>query len=191
MTVQIAEGIMVEAMRITGLNRAQIKQRSRIIEVVQTRQAIMHVLRARTDWSWPHIARFVGLTDHSTAIHGSRETVKGMKSDPNIARLVECLMGAPEALPFTAELVTQETRRPRAGRRLVVSQTPNKEQFTMPVKLPAVKPKPVMERIIIEKGLSYTLNEAGECGYQRYMRANFTKGSKALAAAILSARASA
>lgn len=181
MTRPIADGIMVEAMRITRLKRAQITMRSRTRSIAQTRQAIIYVIHKRTAWSWLKIANFVGLNDHTTAIHAARTIEKRMLIDADLAEFVEHLLRAREIDPYSPDYVP-EAERPKPDRA-------PKPVFTIPIKLPAQKPKPFLERVHYEGGRYMLLDEQGDCCVARNNLKNMVQGSQALAKAIIAARA--
>lgn len=181
MTRAIADGIMVEAMRITRLKRAQITMRSRTRSIAQTRQAIIYVIHKRTAWSWLKIAHFVGLNDHTTAIHAARKIEAMIVKDPEMEAFVDSLLNAPEIDPYSPEYV-QEAEKPKPP-------PPPKPAFVMPHLLAIPKPKPVFERIHYEGGRYMLLDEQGDCCVARNSLKNMVQGSQALAKAIIAARA--
>jgi Bacterial dnaA protein helix-turn-helix len=91
----VAEGILFRAGKITRYYPDQIRKRTRVQEMVRIRQAIIYVVHKRTNLSFPRIARFVGLTDHSTAIYavGVVDNLKGR--DEALAHFIDDLMTAP------------------------------------------------------------------------------------------------
>lgn len=181
MTRPIADGIMVEAMRITKLNRAQITSRTRTKAVARTRQAIIYALYKRTSWAWLKIAQFVGLSDHTTAMHAARTIEARILNEPELAELVEHLLNAPEIDPYSPNYV------PEPDKPKLIA--PPKPVFTMPVLIPVPKRKPVFERVQYDKGRYMQLDEQGDCEVSRNSLKNMRQGSKALARAILEARA--
>lgn len=183
MTRPIADGIMVEAMRITRLTRSQITTKSRIKALAQTRQAIIYALHKKTTWSWLKLARYVGLTDHTTAIHAARKIEALIVKDPEMEAFVDSLLNAPEIDPYSPEYVP-EAEKPKPP-------PPPKPAFVMPHLLAIPKPKPVFERVHYEGGRYMLLDERGDCEVARKSTKNMEQGSKALVKAIMEARAGA
>ena len=103
MTLAIAEGVLVRAALLTGCQPTLIRKRTRKHHIVRIRQAMMYVIRKRTNWSYPMIARFLGLKDHSTIIHGEDVALKYAAVNSDFAKLLEELMEAEEVVPFSTE----------------------------------------------------------------------------------------
>jgi chromosomal replication initiation ATPase DnaA len=58
------------AARASGLKPRQVLMTSRKPRIAHARFAIMAVLREQTNWSTPRIAQRLGLTDHTSVLHG-------------------------------------------------------------------------------------------------------------------------
>lgn len=180
MTRAIAEGIFAEVERATGITAEKIRERNRKRKVVMARQSIMYALRKRTKWSTPQIARFVGLTDHSTVIHGIARIERDRHTNADIAALVMRLMESEPVAPFSIR------RESRPKPKLFKPKSP-----IIALVMVEKPPKPVLERVAYESDRFMQLDERGECDVQRYARKNMLSGSQKLAAAIIAARATA
>jgi chromosomal replication initiator protein len=58
----------------------ELKSTSRARRLAWPRQEAMYELRMRTKLSYPQIARFLGLTDHTTALHGVKAHKRRQKA---------------------------------------------------------------------------------------------------------------
>jgi hypothetical protein len=103
MTLAIAHGVLMQACADIGLTPAALRARSRHKVVMRPRQCVAYVLRKRTAWSYPQIASFIGLSDHTTALHAANKIADLMERDDEIRATVERLMAAPEVVPFSLE----------------------------------------------------------------------------------------
>ena len=175
MTRAIAEGIFAEVERATGITAEKIRERNRKRKVVMARQSIMYALRKRTKWSTPQIARFVGLTDHSTVVHGIARIERDRHTNADIAALVMRLMEAEPVAPFSIRREGEPKPKPKLFKpkppiiALVMVEKP---------------PKPELERVAYESDRFMLLDERGECDVQRRTRGNMIAGSQRLADAI-------
>lgn len=180
MTRAIAEGVFAEVERATGITADKIRERNRKRRVAMARQSIMYVLRKRTKWSTPQIARFVGLTDHSTVIHGIARIERDQHTNPDIADLVKRLMEADPVAPFSIGRVSKPKPRPFKAKPPIIA--------LVMVEKP---PKPALERVAYESDRFMLLDERGECDVQRLARKNMIAGSQRLADAINKVRSAA
>lgn len=207
----IAEGILFRACAATGFYPEVLRSKSRITAVVQTRQAIMYVLRKRTKFSFPQIAKFVGRTDHTTAIHAMESVVERAKRNPEYEAFVESLMTADPVKPFSAPAMLIEHKITPAipvassGREWTAPEPPvvTVEAHHRPevVKRPPVprscrkRPrhakKATYQLIDCEVGPKFMVDEKGRDPFENRLEASIIAGSRGLALSILTARAQA
>ena len=177
MSLPVAQGILAEACAASGMSPEQIRCKTRFIKFVRVRQAVMYALRRRTEWSSTQIARFVGIKDHTTVLHGIKKIPEIMADEEPVRLLVGRLMMARPSL-FYEHNAPPERVRPR-------------ERLTIRVRaIPVRKSKPPAEKFeVYGRGRdSVALNEDGECRYSAGMIRNLRDGSTRLAAAILDYR---
>lgn len=174
MSAMVAYGIAKRMHDLTKLTIPALKVKSRIAPLARARQAIMCVLRERTEWSYPQIARFMGCTDHTTAIHARKAGLKRAVTDPNFAWLLEQLR---EAEPCTlGELDRAYVPNPADVTKLF------KPKLVLHVPKRPVEPK---LGTFDQDGL----NEDGEDKRQAELRHNQMSGNNAFLAALNAARA--
>lgn len=63
-----------------GLTIDEIKSQNRSRRIAWPRQEAMYELRTHTRLSYPAIARFLGLSDHTTALHGVNAHKRRLKA---------------------------------------------------------------------------------------------------------------
>lgn len=187
MKLTVPEAIMREAMRATGLSRDKIISRDRNKMLVRTRQAMMYALRERTGLSSPQIARALGLTDHTTVLHGIAKTKDRIATDQVMQAFIVRLLSASREIDDGGSFGLAVEPKAKAEARPAPKQRP---EPTIIVPAPRL-PKPVLERVAYEAGRFMQLDERGECDVQRFTRGNMIAGSQRLASAIIAARASA
>jgi len=98
MSINVANGIARRLYELTGFTMTTLREPGRTVRYAKARQAIACVLRERTTWSFPQIARYVGRTDHSTVIHGRMKALETAKVNPDYAWFLDELR---EAEPCT------------------------------------------------------------------------------------------
>lgn len=211
MKLWVIEAVMAEASRATDIPLDILRTRTRIQPVVDTRQAIMLVLRRRTTLSSPQIARALGLGDHTTVLHGIRKASERAERDVAYAALIARLMAVeprsdntPFALP--APLSRQEISdlaRKRENQRESEKRRKRREMAKGPVtrpkpkklrKLPMkviVSKQPGAERIEMNEDRAFMVDRHGYCQGEHDLRHNMIIGSIALADAIAAARSAA
>lgn len=187
MKLTVPEAIMREAMRATGLSRGKIISRDRNKMLVRTRQAMMYALRERTGLSSPQIARALGLTDHTTVLHGIAKTKERIATDQVMQAFVAQLLSASREINDGGSVGASVEPKVKAVARPAPKRRPE-PTIIVPAPRP---PKPVFERISYEGGRFMQLDDRGECDVQRFTRNNMLIGSEKLAKAIIAARAGA
>lgn len=81
--------IIREACNIARISYSEFMGPSKVAHLTQVRQAVVFALhRRRTDLSWPQIARLVGRTDHTTAIHAFQVAQTKLAKSPEFAEMV-------------------------------------------------------------------------------------------------------
>lgn len=177
MSYQVFHGILMAAHRVTRITPDQILSKNRAAKVVRVRQAVAHALRARTEWSLPHIGRILGGRDHSTALYGVR-TIEGMLGDPDVARLVNALRNAPEIqmAKYDAWLCGLRGEPKKVEKRCYLKPVAKAEPAPV---------KPAREQL---KWFA-SVDEDGQCYGERYMQFDLRRGSEKLRRAIVLARA--
>ena len=182
MSCEIAEGVLIEACKITKLSPETLRSRNRAPAVSRPRQACAYVIRRRSDWPTTKIARFLGLKDHSTVIHACNKIAKLIECDPKVKGLVKELMQAEPKVPLSSQHLGSEVK--------FVAPAPTRTQIKRAaVKIPPRK-KPVRE-VLFADGRAFTVDERGDCRAGRIMRLNMMNGSAKLAKAIVAARGAA
>jgi hypothetical protein len=177
MSYVIATGILAAACEATGLTPAEIRTKSRKHRFAHTRQAVMYALHRRTGWSSPKIARYVGITDHTTALHAFRVVAERIPLDLALKSLVNLLMWSRPRVEILKDDFTVPNLR-------VAPELPIEK-----VKHLFKPPKPVRERIEMPRRFhSFTVNEYGFDAVEEAAQSDFIAGSAALADAILRAR---
>jgi hypothetical protein len=151
MTLAIAEGVLLQACTDTGLSPAALRQPNRHKLVMRTRQSVVYALRKRTAWSYPQIASFVGLRDHTTALHAVGKITDLMGRDSAILAMIEKLMAAPAIMPFTLN----ESLRGKIAR------VPGRPRETTAAKKSRCKPKAELRRPRAAKTRPLTRAEMG------------------------------
>lgn len=174
-----AEGILIEACKLTKLSPDMLRSRNRAHAIARPRQACALVIRRRTKWSTTQIAKFLGLMDHTTILHASRKAEDLIEFEPSFRRLVDALMAAEPKMPMSSSFLgaSMEFEAP----------PPTRMQIKRAVVKRVKPPKPALERIKGD-GLYFTMDEDGHCRDGRMFKRKLIAGSKALAEAILSAR---
>ncbi len=125
MTLAVAESILLRACDITNLTPDDLRSKSRKAPISRVRFAIMYAVRRRTEWSFPMIASFLCLKDHSSVIYAVKEAPKIYARDAGFAALVAELMFAPWLMPALVEpapIVLPATARPK-HRKEIMSQS--------------------------------------------------------------------
>ncbi len=75
-----------------GLTVAEVRSGSQTRAVAPARHLCAYVLREKCGYSYPAIAKHLGLANHTSAMYGVSMVARGMASDENARRLVaECL----------------------------------------------------------------------------------------------------
>ena len=80
-TVQRVDQILCFVANESGLQRDAMRGKGRWRPLAQIRQLAMWLAREHSDASLPAIARVFGKIDHTTILHGIRETEKRIASD--------------------------------------------------------------------------------------------------------------
>lgn len=182
MNHEAAEGILIEVCKLTKIAPSVLRSRSRIRKIARARQACAYTLRRRTNWSMPQIARFLGLSDHTTIVHAIRVAADLIERDPAFKRMIIELMWAPPAMPLSSQ---------HMGANFAFEvPPPTRMQVKRAVKNLPKPPKPVFERVEAD-GRHFTMDEDGHCGAGRLAKRNMIAGSRLLAEAILNARVAA
>lgn len=89
MSVMVANGIARRMYELTGFTMTMLRVPGRRREQARARQAVACVLRERTEWSFPQIARYVGRNDHSTIIHAYHKALAVAANEPDYAWLLD------------------------------------------------------------------------------------------------------
>lgn len=193
MTLPIAEGILFKACSITGIYPETLRARGRVKVLARTRQAVMYAIKQRTDWSYPQIARFVGVKDHTTVIHGIRVVPEYIRLEPDYREFVNQLMNAEEVLPLgTREALVKagvpsmvpnsngDLRRPKTAC------APPVKRFNIEAMMEAKKPKPkpIREFLEYQGDRCVVVNEDGFDQNELAAESNLIAGSAMLAKAL-------
>lgn len=97
----IADGILVRLYEITKVSPATLRAKSRKREISRVRQAAMYAIKQRTDWSFPQIAKYMNLLDHTSVIHACRKIPALLdEGDPWIDMLVSAALSAQPVMPL-------------------------------------------------------------------------------------------
>lgn len=72
---------------VTGVPLADLRGPRRTLHVVRARQIACWVMHKATDYSYPMIARTVGRSDHSTAIHAVKTIDMWRERDPGVRNI--------------------------------------------------------------------------------------------------------
>lgn len=136
MSLATANGIAREVFRLTGYKLETIRKPGRPQKIVRVRHAIAKALRERTDWSYPMIARYLGRTDHSTAIHACTMADERVEQDPKFARLLTALRNCDPCTLGDLEKVYASRRKKKGAAK------PEKVEVVLFV---AVKKKPAID----------------------------------------------
>ena len=76
---------------VLGVPVAELRKKTRVNEFVLRRFAIAHVMRDSLNYSYPKIARDLGLKNHTTMIHAVRKSRELVQVDRCHARMVNAL----------------------------------------------------------------------------------------------------
>lgn len=90
-----ARALVLAAADLFGIRVAQVTGECREAINCEARFAVMLVLRRR-GWSFPRIARAVGRSDHTTAMHGVRRAEQLERREPGFCLAVTMLEGLGE-----------------------------------------------------------------------------------------------
>ena len=120
MTIAIADGILLRACHLTGFTPEEFRSKTRKRTLCQSRQAVIYAIRTRTmscsmPWSFPQIARYIGLRDHSTILHACRVIGERVERGDPIASFALDLLDAPEVAPGILALQLRRVREERAA----------------------------------------------------------------------------
>jgi len=183
MTIQIAEGILATVCHLTGYRPETIRAKTRIRDISRARAAVMFSLRERTAWSLPQIARYVGLTDHTSVMHSVSMTPIWMDQNDRFRALVESLLAAPPITAFSLESVIAVNTKPAKAAKLV----PGLLRTIPPVKAPPRRKVFVMVEPEVGQHFSrgFLVDEEGRSLCELTAEERMAKGSKKLAAAVI------
>lgn len=87
-----ARALVLAAADLFGIRATQVTGETRETAPCQARFAVMLALR-RLGWSFPRIARAVGRSDHTTAMHGVRRAEQLERREPGFCLAVSLLEG--------------------------------------------------------------------------------------------------
>lgn len=215
MTLAIADGVMLRACIISRLTPEALRAKNRRTPLVRMRQALMLVLRERTAWSLPQIARFVGVDDHTTVIHGAKKALEMMDFDADYADVIAALRAAQTIPPMTlrqalnlAGVCVPITAPVAPQQRVKSSQRPDARPVAKKKVRPPVNPlarhrRPRTSSLLREDGTeweeaevpggypSFMINADGQTINDVIGSRRMALGSRLLADAINSARAAA
>jgi|GEM_PF-5799243 len=215
MTGFIARGILLEASLRTRIAPSFLLSKTRLRPVCQCRFAIMYALRRRTDFSFPRIARFMGLMDHSTIIYGMAQAEILLATSTAFKSLVDHLLAAPELLDGSIEyhlakadfpLLHGDGRTRLAGLDSAVLPNPRPAKKRKP-RARKAKPAPAIafstailfrpeeaptiayERVQFHDGLEMLIDEDGYTPSENKLRRNMVVGSYRFARKLIAHRA--
>lgn len=173
MSAAVAFGIARRMFELTEFTVPYLRTKSRTAPLARARQAIMCVLRERTEWSYPQIAKFMGCSDHTTAIHARKVSLKRAESDASFAWFLDQLR---EAEPCTLGALERAYSPDMAK---------VKAALDMVVVLEMPKPKPEPLRGFDQDGM----NDDGETPEMFKAKIGQLAGNDAFLAALNAARA--
>lgn len=188
----MAEGILLDASIISGLDPSLLRSRTRVRRVCVVRQAMCFIMRKRTKWSYPQIGRYLNLTDHTTVIHACKMVEKDLATDGNLSDLINKLMEAEPIMPLQIDEVLKASgitlekvaRQPRAKPvKMVDSRGKTKTKYVFEVKPrpPVKKPEWSFDEI---DGKPFKINSKGQTQDEVDWRKMLVKGSADLLAAL-------
>lgn len=178
MSCEIAEGVLIEACKITKPSPETLRSRNRAPAVSRPRQACAYVIRRRSKWSTTQIARFLGLKDHTTVIHACNKIAELIESDPKIRGLVKDLMMAEPKMPLSSQRMASEIK--------FVDPMPTRTQIKRAAAKVPRRKKPALE-VVVADGRQFTLDGRGDCRAGRIDRQSMMTGSRKLAFAVIDA----
>lgn len=82
LTLISSRRVMVLASKLFDIPAEHITGKTRDRAAVRARWAIMYTLRITMGWSFPDVARFVGLNDHTTALYAAKQSSLLIESNP-------------------------------------------------------------------------------------------------------------
>lgn len=174
-----------------GIPCAEVFGPSKARAIVKVRAAIAYIMRNRDEVSYPQIAKRLGRTDHTTAIHLIRRANQWLEEDETFAELVEHHLALPKHCATPPPTARQRERQPSLlDWKPPPAQTVNVAAFR--AKLAALKPvpKPEQEQQTLQYygGGCVTVDRYGRDHSERAQIRDFKRGSAALLAAITAAR---
>lgn len=99
--IAIADGVLVRLYEITKISPAQLRERNRIRKLARVRQVAMYAIKRRTPWSFPQVAKYLGMDDHTTVMHGCRKIESLLKDcDPWLDMVVSAALTAKPVMPL-------------------------------------------------------------------------------------------
>lgn len=169
------------------IDRDEFFGKHRWAPLVRARSAVIYVMRARDELSYPQIGKRIGDRDHSTVIHAMRRAEYNLAHDPEFASFVAAQMTLPKHSP-RAILLQRMASDPAAVPPPVTA--PVLTPVSLPpcpprlVRLrPPPKPKPRYERYG-DDCTSVFVDEEGVSRGERSFHQGVALASKALAAAL-------
>lgn len=216
MSLAIAEAMLLEIFRADkAMLPKRVRSESRERPVVRARQAMMLALHERVHWSSKQIATFLGLSDHTTVLYGTKKARALVATSSSFAALIEALMTAPPIMPTVLE---EQIARLKAGLEPVLQDKPRmitvaEIEERKEAALRAIEQKrSALERLrddVNDDGHDWSafdwrtglwanrnhhsygksVDDNGECQESRLIHRNLIAGSRRLLAAIEQARA--
>jgi len=89
-----------------GISEAELVARSRVLRFSHARQATAFVMRQRFRLSTPQVAAMLGLSCHTTVVHGCHKVAERMQRDSDLAAKVVTLLQGRDPIQHDAHVTT-------------------------------------------------------------------------------------
>ena len=170
---------------------AEVFGPSKARKLVKVRAAVAYILRNRDEATFPQIAKRLGRSDHTTAMHLVHRAAKWLAEDETFAELVNHHLAQPKhcaAPPPTARQTERQPslldwKPPRTKSDNVAALRAQLAALT-----PVPKQKPVQERLRYRGGFTVTVDKNGRDRGELSQERNLARGSASLLAAINAAK---
>lgn len=87
-----------------GVTEGQLMARTRVWRISHARQATAFVMRQRFPLSTPQVAAMLGLSCHTTVVHGCHKVAERMQRDPDLAAKVATLLQGRDPIQHDAHV---------------------------------------------------------------------------------------
>ena len=77
--------ILAVAAREWGLTGSALKSKWRTRDISRARSVALAIMQERMTWSYPQLARAVGMRSHTSAIHAAKRGAALLAEDPKLA----------------------------------------------------------------------------------------------------------